>query len=479
MIFLLVFVACTSRTPTLTANPSEPTPSEITRKSPPTEVTPAVTATHAPSPTATPLPAGAYPSETPLPPYPGQPAGEITPDEVLPQPSTPTQPPFGEANLTATAGSSATPTVEVVPSPSIPGGTEIPWSDWEGPGILYTKSSALVLSNFDGSQKSVLTSDPGWPSSLSPETGRIATLLEGSLGVIDLRQEPQSILPLNETIESSVISSDGKKIAYSLAYGFGDKDNQQLWTINSDGSENTLVIDDTGQYITDPGPFRLIPIAWSLDNTKIYMVTSTDSEATPTGMYVADLPSGTIEKALTPQVTLWNVSFSPDRTRIAYRTFQWKSVPDTMPEVGPPYTLNVTDLTTGETRILQESETDQYFLPIWSADGNKLAYSVRPGVREADIGLFTLDLTTGRESMLIPGSRSSRLIPWVWHPDGRLVFTEGDLSSGNMFVSAEGDFVRKYYGYGGDPKTLYTINIDGTGKFAIDSEVSIVLGAVD
>ena len=85
-------------------------------------------------------------------------------------------------------------------------------------------------------------------------------------------------MPLNETIESSVISSSGKKIAYSLAYGFSAKEIQQLWTINSDGSENTLVIDDTGQYITDPGPFRLIPIAWSLDNTKVYLVTTTDMD---------------------------------------------------------------------------------------------------------------------------------------------------------------------------------------------------------
>ena len=454
VILPLIIAACTSRTvPTLGGVPTQPARSGITKESPPTETAPAATATQAPSSTPT----------LSAPPPTGSP--------------TTTPPPFGENYLTATPEPASTQSVELIPSLK-PVGTEILWLDWEGPGILYLKDGELVLSNLDGSQKILLAFDFGWPSDFSPETGRIVTLLADALGVIDLGQEPRSILPLNETIESAVISSDGRKIAYSLAHRFSDEDIQQLWTINSDGSENRLVIDDTGQYITDPGPFRLIPILWSLDNTKVYMVTTTYSEATPTGMYVADLASRTIEKALTPQITLWNVSFSPDRTRIAYRTFQWKPVPNSMPEVGPPFTLNVTDLTTGETRILLESETDQYFNPIWFADGNRLVYSARPDVVEGDIGLFTIDLATGGVSMLIPGSESGRLTPWDWLLEDRLVYTEADLSSGK-YGSADRKFLRPLYLDPWNPKTLYTMNIDGTEKYTIDSEITIVFGAVD
>ena len=452
VILSLVLVACSSRAvPTPAGVPNEPTQSGITKETPPT-----ATPIQAPSPT---------PTASPPPP-----AGSPT--------TTPTQPPFGEANLTATVGSFSTQTVAVIPSP-IPAGSEIPWSDWAGPGILYLQYGfRLVLSNFDGSQKSPYTPLLGlgdYLPSFSPETGRVVAESEGSLIVVDLGQQPEIILNRNEytaqAIESPVISSDGRKIAYSQVYNYGEGDLQELWTINSDGTENTLVIDDTGQYITEGGPFRLGPVAWSSDNSQVYMLTTSDMEATPKGMYVADLATGTIEKVLTPPVTLWDVSFSPDRTRIAYQTFQWKPIQQAMPAHIPPFKLNVTDLTTGETKTLLESETEQYFHPIWSPDGKRLAYSVRPylGLGEivADTGIFTIDLATGGVSQLLSGSENKRLIPYLLSED-RLVFTEGYP---NLYT--EGD------PFAGGSGTLYTINLDGTEKYAIDLEEGIVLGVVD
>jgi hypothetical protein len=366
-------------------------------------------------------------------------------------------------------------TVEVIPSP-LPGATEISWSDWEGPGILYlksgdpllsTKNGHIAFSNFDGSQKSTFPYLLGfgpWIPDVSPETGLIVYEFANSLWVIDQELEAHNILSLEDWyVESPVIAVDGRKLAYSVAPG--DEDIQQLWTINPDGTENALVIDDIDVYVTNGAPFHLRPIAWSMDNTKVYMVPTTDSDATPKGMYVADLATGTIEKALTLPVTLWDVSFSPDRTKIAYRTFQWIPVQNSRPEPGPPYTLNLTNLTTGETSILLESETDQYFHPIWSADGNHLAYSVRPGMLEADIGLFTINLATGVETKLISGSESNRLTPWYWLPEGGLVYTEGDLSSGDI----SNPFT-----------TLYTIGVDGTDQRFIDSGEEItVLGVLN
>jgi Tol biopolymer transport system component len=260
-----------------------------------------------------------------------------------------------------------------------------------------------------------------------------------------------------------VISSEGTEIAYSLVYGFGEEDIQQLWTINADGSENELVIDNTGQHITDPGPFRLIPIAWSLDNTRVYMVTTTDSEATPVGMYVADVSAGTVEKARTPQVTLWDVSFSPDRTRIAYRTFQWVPVEGSMPEMGPPFTLQMTDLTSGATRILQKSDTLEYHYPVWSEAGNRIAYTVRSHQTGGEVGLFSIDLATGGAIRLVPGSEGKQLRPWLWLSDDRLGYTEEQISSGLSLHA-----------------TLYTIRNDGTEKHEIDSANSIkVIGVLD
>lgn len=188
------------------------------------------------------------------------------------------------------------------------------------------------------------------------------------------------------------------------------------------------------------------------------MVTTTDSEASPVGIYVADLIAGTVEKAPTPQVTLWDVSFSPDRTMIAYRTFQWVPVEGNMPEMGPPFTLQVTDLTSGATRILQESDTLEYHYPVWSEAGNQIAFTVRSHQTGGDAGLFTIDLVTGAVTRLVTGSGGKQLRPWLWYSDDRLVYTEEEVSSG---VSHRA--------------TLYTIRKDGNEKHEIDSSSSMVV----
>ena len=398
-------------------------------------------------------------------------ATPMNPATLIPPPdSTPMSSPEG-AYFTATPGPPIpipTRTAYVTPTPPPPphaiGTTGF---DWEGPAIIY---DGLKLSNYDGSQQKVIPVEAAispWYSDYSPEAGRIVTTVDTSLWTLDVRTGIQSRLSLNgslnQYIESPVITSDGTKIAYSLVHGFGEEDIKQLWTINADGSENELVIDNTGQYITDPGPFRLIPFAWSLDNTRIYMVTTTDSEASPVGMYVADLIAGTIEKALTPQVTLWDVSFSPERTMIAYRTFQWVPVEGYMPEIGPPFTLQVTDLTSGATRILQESDTLEYHYPVWSEDGYQIAFTVRSHQTGGEVGLFSIDLATDAIIRWVPGSEGRQLRPWLWLSDDRLAYTEEEVSSGLSLRA-----------------TLYTIKNDGTGKHEIDSASSMtVIGVLD
>ena len=422
-LFASVLISCAA--PVATATPMDPAtltpPPHSTPTPPPPDWTP------------TPSPEGAYFTATPR-----------------PMSSRPTPIPTRTAYVTPTP-------------PPPPSAIGTPGFDWEGPAIIY---DGLKLSNYDGSQKKVIPIEVAlspWYTDYSPEAGRIVTTLDTALWTLDVRTGTQSTLSLNgslnQYVESPVITSDGTKIAYSLVHGFEEEDIKQLWTINADGSENELVIDNTGQYITDPGPFRLIPFAWSLDNTQIYLVTTTDSEASPVGMYVADLIARTIEKALTPQVTLWDVSFSPDRTLIAYRTFQWVPVENSMPEIGPPFTIQVTDLTSGATRILQESDTLEYHYPVWSGDGSQIAYTVRSHQTGAEVGLFSIDLAADAIIRLVPGSEGKRLRPWLWLSNDRLVYTEEEVSSG--------------------PGFLYTIKNDGTDKREIDSAPSIVIGVLD
>ena len=421
MILSLSLTACTAVT-----TPTSP-PVGFTTESSPTEIP--ATATSTPSPTSTQMPT-----------------------------------PFG-ANFTRTPGPVPTRT-PVVTSPPLatPDAIGTPGFESEGPGILY-QAAGLTLSNLDGSQKNGYASVPRletWNSDFSPQAGRLVYESGKSLWTLDLGRGSQNIFSSDQYIESPAISLDGAKIAYSLV-GFGSVDLQQLWTIHPDGSENTLVVDNTSRYITDPGPFRLVPSAWSLDDTRLYMVTTTDSEATPVGMYVVDLTTGEIEKALTPQVTLWDLSFSPDRTMIAYRTFQWIPVQGSMPEAGPPFTLQVTELATDRTSILQESDTFEYYHPVWSPDTSRLAYMVHSRQLGGEIGLFTIDLATGAAIRLVPGSQGSELQPWAWLGADRLAYTEVIPSSEDNSSSSV---------------TLYTIKIDGSEKHVVDS-ANYVLGVLD
>ncbi len=382
------------------------------------------------------------------------PAATLTP----PADSSPTPSPPPESTPTENPYKTPTPPLAEI---------GIPGFDSAGPAIVY---DGFKLSNYDGSRRKAIPVEVAISPlylDYSRESGRIVSIVDGALWTFDLRTGVQRLLSVNASadryIESPVISRDGTRIAYSLVYGFGEDDIQQLWTVNADGSGNELAIDDTGRYIADPGPFRLIPFAWSLDSSRVYMVTTTDSEASPVGMYVADVVAGTVEKALTPPVTLWDVSLSPDRTKIAYRTFRWTPVEGSMPEMGPPFTLQVTDLTSGATRVLEESNSLEYRYPVWSEDGNRIAYAVQSHETGGEVGLFSTDLTSGASLLCVPGSEGSQLRPWLWLSDDRLVYTEEELSGGLSVRAA-----------------LYTINRDGTDRREIDSSASIrVIGILD
>lgn len=334
----------------------------------------------------------------------------------------------------------------------------------------------IVVSDFNGATKTNIHTVPIWVGPYSGhdvsntnetfvyssfiEKDQYGNDIESYLWVSKKGSEPRKILTLENKkyIESPVISADGQKIAYALITEHG-----QLWTVNSDGTNSTLVIDRTYDYLEKNSRFRLAPVAWSYDNTKIYMQTTSDSEATPVGMYVANLLTGKIEKANTPQITLWGLSFSPDKTNIAYTTFAWKDIPDNRPQPGPPFTLSVMDINTGVTKKILESQTDQFNHPVWSSDGSKIA--VGKTVDGIDQEIYVVDINSKSMKLIATGTRSGRLNAWSWLSDTKLIYTEESYTTGVVPTQ-----VTSY---------LFTINIDGTDKQKIDSARNIVvLGAL-
>lgn len=348
--------------------------------------------------------------------------------------------------------------------------------DIRGPGEIMT-------SNFDGSTKQKIHTVPIYVGPFSSydisykneklvyksfiEKDQYGNEIEEYLWVSDKGSEPRKILTPGDKkyIESPKISADGEKVAYSLLVrntGNYFTDTEQLWVVNSDGTENKLIIDKTRDYLGSNSRFRLAPVAWSQDKTKIYLQTTSDSEATPIGMYVANLATGKIEKAKTPQITLWDFSLSPDRKKIVYTTFEWKDVPDSRPEPGAPFSINVTDLSTGETIKILESQVDQFDHPVWSSDGSKLAYKILgKSVEGGDQGIYVVDINSISSKLVTTGTRNSRLKVWSWLSESKLIYSEESYTTGEV--------PNKVTSY------LFTINIDGTDKQKIDSAREITV----
>jgi Tol biopolymer transport system component len=302
--------------------------------------------------------------------------------------------------------------------------------------FVYTALGTISVASSDGTLNADLVTgaSPNSPLryDLTPTNGAFVYVIrseddaEETLWVYkqDLGPSPLTTVLQPSFIESVAISQDGSQIAYSVLHwpsGQAEEWYEQLWVVNADGTDNRLIADRTADYIVDPGPFRLGPVSWSQDMSKIYMVTNTDSEATPKGLYEAELTSGAIRKALTPQETLWGASFSPDRSKVVFGSFQWVEVPDSMPEIGPPFAIKVTELATGVTETVFESETEFLSDPVWSADGNSIAVASERSI------LSIIDLVSGDIRSVISIEGDGRLVPEAWLTDGRIVYTIGDF----------------------------------------------------
>lgn len=259
-------------------------------------------------------------------------------------------------------------------------------------------------------------------------------------------------------IESPKISTNGK-----IAYSITTKDyKQQLWIVDIDGSNNILVIEDTGRFLQDEGPFRLIPFAWSQNNNKIYLRTTTDSDATPKGLYVADISSGQITKANTPNVPLWGVKISSDKSKIVYATYEWgKADENGFPTRTGPYTIKITDLNSGATTTLLQSQTQKYYSPLWSFDEKNIIYKISSDLTNgSDIGLYQINIESKQTTQIIDTSANNVVLePWVCLSDNNLILTK---------------YSRDNY-----QTELLSIKTDGTNLISIDNAKDInVFGAI-
>lgn len=284
----------------------------------------------------------------------------------------------------------------------------------------------------------------------------------------ELVSGPKIDLPTDSFIESPKLTLDGQKVAFTASRYIQIPDQQysrletDLWVYDIQTGLSEIVGSEIHNSFPLVAPFRYVPIGWSKDNSKIYMSTTSDSEATPEGMYVFDLATKKIAKALAPNKNLSDSAFSADNSKLIYSSFEWEDIPDGRPIPSAPYTLNSLDMTTGQSTVILSNDSNRLSNPIPSPDGTKILYKVSAkDYFDGDTGIYVLDLKTKKSQQIAENARGSTLQPERWMDDKTIIYTEQSYSSGEVR-----DRVNAY---------LYSINADGTEKKLIDSAPRIVV----
>lgn len=351
----------------------------------------------------------------------------------------------------------------------------------------------IVVSNFDGSSRSIVQAIPIGHSIryhldfydmatdgvilYTATAGDTFADYEEELWINDRGGEPKKILSGRNKNKFSYpkISFDGAKLVY--VSDAPDDLQADLWVMDANGQNKTLVINNLASHVAERdrqmGAFGLIPVSWSEDNRKVYLISSSDDEHTPVGLYSLDLATKRIAKIDMPEVKFGRsrIAFSPDRTKVAYASHTLQGANT---KLGPfeildsavaGYEISVLDLNSGTVTKAIESQTDEYLNPIWSSDGTKIVYTgfdttgPKYGyISNGPSGLFVVDVNSKQVNKIVAGRRNSWLRPGAWLSDNGLAYTESNYST-------------TMEGYAGSQITedLITIRADGTDKQKIDS----------
>jgi Tol biopolymer transport system component len=218
-------------------------------------------------------------------------------------------------------------------------------------------------------------------------------------------------------------SPDGSKIAYEVRFS-----RTEIWLANPDWTGRHAL---AGTIKSDKSLPR-----WSPDGKQIAFV---EGGLIKSGPYRDQLrivnADGTDARALAKlnvddTLTQDPLSWSPDGKSLVVAAYE-------LP-YGTPRSLLLVDVASGETTPLTDASAEDAMLPVWSPDGEWIAYWRKTGKNDQGYSIYDLAIIhpDGTKARTLASEVTAREQPAVWSPDGKRILYS-DWQQGLMSVRIE------------------------------------------
>jgi TolB protein len=159
-------------------------------------------------------------------------------------------------------------------------------------------------------------------------------------------------------------------------------------------------------------------------------------------------------------------NISPDATRLAFNTNE-----DSKTRPGPERHIAIADLASSKVTVLKDIPSDNCFGPVWSSDGNKIAFSIMVE-KEWHLGIVNAD-GSGFRFVQNAGLKSEAFGAPTWARDGKSIFCH-DLD--NLYhIDLDGNVLKKW----ALSKVLTEAGMNGNDRLSVSPDGKTLLMDVD
>ncbi len=216
----------------------------------------------------------------------------------------------------------------------------------------------------------------------------------------ELSPEGWALIP---SVRTPVVSPDGARVAYLR--GFDGR--TDVWVLDLEGGTSLQLTDAVTPQGPDPFQRQAYSLGWTPDGSQLVVATSAEGK-----LYAFPASGGPGKRISEAAGNHHTPAVSPDGKWVAF-----------IAERGEDVDIFLSSIDGRETRVLTDPDSDDFYaLPRWSPDGKSLLFVRWPHYDmpwdETAIGV--IDIARGEVKTLASGERVANGGP-VWSPDGQWI----------------------------------------------------------